>query len=58
MFSWMRHYVADVCALPSALLVKVCFDSAGVRFERLTSQTQSGHSNHYLTESRKVISIV
>ena len=25
MFSWIRHYVAEVCALPSALLVSVVF---------------------------------
>ena len=24
MFSWIRHYVAEVCALPSALLVLRC----------------------------------
>ena len=24
MFSWIRHYVAEVCAAPSALLVSLC----------------------------------
>ena len=24
MFSWIRQYVVEVCALPSALLVKIC----------------------------------
>ena len=26
MFSWIRHYVAEVCALPSALLVAFVFE--------------------------------
>ena len=25
MFSWIRNYVAEVCALPIALLVSLCF---------------------------------